>query len=131
MRIEVLEVVREATGDVAVKFRCSFGEGCGRWTNTALQPEESCEYSAELDIECTAVLGQSARPGSQGVFSIAEEWGLTSLNGVVEGRDPDGMLYFRLSDYCLTMIESEGENGTGMWLRLIVDSRCIELYAQR
>jgi hypothetical protein len=122
-------VVTSTSGsDVAtVHFRCSIGEGVGRWKGPN-PPIAGETYDVELDV------GAALEPGVNVVIVAPTSMALRKLKdaqmliGLAEQIDPDGMLCLRLAPDALVMIESRpGQFSPGEMLQITVAAESISL----
>lgn len=131
MRIHVEEVNLLPDSLQLVRFQCQSGETWGNWSNHQLVPRRSQDYSVELDVDQVMTLGQNASYSRQSECAVNHEEGLVTLNGLVEDRDDDGMIYLRIAPDCLMMIESEGaEIQKGKWLQVRLEPSFLRISAQ-
>ena len=102
-----------------VEFSSRKGNGIGTWNYAEV--EEGREYSIEFDVNPILKIGDNVTRISDKSFSIRHDNNLNKIQGVVAGVDEDGIIYFRLSEDCLFMIECEGEQlNEGDWLNITI-----------
>lgn len=73
----------------------------------------------ELDFDDPLRQGQNAAVISGGAFRVSQHGDQTVLEGLVDSFDDDGLLYFRLGDDCLMMLDpAPDEFSIGDWIRI-------------
>ena len=108
MNVKILEIIGSKELGVVVRFSCSAGIGLGCWKQVAELPVPGDCFSAELDVdELLAFPANLAwlQDGPSELRIALDEEHLT-MRGRIESIDEDGMVYLRLADDCLVMIES-------------------------
>jgi hypothetical protein len=129
MRVTIMEV-RTHCDRVEVAFQTSVGITSATWRG-AKPPQTGVSLDAELDIDDTIEKGRSAHVADQAVFSLTQDDHRTVLIGYVESVDEDGMVYFRVAEDCLLMVEAAvGVVSEGEWLRLRFENARVQLYPQ-
>lgn len=82
----------------------------------------------EFDIRGTASLVNAA-PSERRSYSVENVEDKIRMCGLVDGVDPDGMIYFRLGTDSLTLIESEpGTFARGEWLSVEFPTQVVDAY---
>lgn len=116
MRITIRRVF-DVDDRVLVEFSCSAGGAVGAWLSGGVSPGQ--ELDVELDFEDRLRMGRNAAAASVGEFRLRQHGEQAVLEGMVESLDDDGLLYFRLGDDCLMMVDSApGEFSIGDWIRI-------------
>ena len=88
------------------------------------------ELDVELDFSDRLRKGQNAAAASDGEFRVRQQGEQAVLEGMVESLDDDGLLYLRLGDDCLVMVDSTpGEFLIGDWIRIHCASEKLGLTA--
>ena len=73
----------------------------------------------ELDFDDPLREGQNVAVISGGAFRVLQHRDQTVLEGLVDSLDDDGLLYLRLGDDCLMMLDSApGAFSVGDWIRI-------------
>lgn len=102
IKIDCLKPDRDS---LFVRFIGSSGTGVGVWKSNSI-PTVGKEYSVELDIEKSMeeLEFERVQNSAIGITEIGEK---VKITGIVDGVDPDGMCYLRVSNDCLIMIDTE------------------------
>ncbi len=85
------------------------------------KPQLNTKYDAEFDVVFNLEVDVNTHKTNTQEKSIDMHGSKISLKGVVESVDLDGMVYFRLSDDCLIMIESDGNICKGDWIEILLE----------
>lgn len=116
MKIQVLKIIRENV----VEFSTAIGTGVGTFNTNKVNIGD--EYSVEFDIDKELKIGSNARKTLDKNYFIRKFNNKNEIQGSVDGVDEDGMIYLRLSDSCIIMIESaEDKINSDSFLLLTVD----------
>ena len=122
MNIKVVRIIK----DNVVEFSSKKGNGIGTWNYAKV--EEGREYSIEFDIDPILKIGDNAKRISDKIYSIRHYNNVNEIQGVVDAVDEDGLIYFRLGEDCLIMIECEGEQiKEGDWLLLTIGAENLKV----
>jgi len=114
-----------------VEFLCSAGGAIATWHGKSL-PEKGKAYDSELDITETLALGTNCSKSDLRKFTlIRDDDSTTRVIGMVDSIDEDGMVYLRLADDCLIMIESSiGTFAESDWITLCINSDAFHITPQ-
>jgi hypothetical protein len=119
MEIRVDEARERGDGTWEVGFSCRIGRGLATWAKGSRKPVEGQRHCIEMDIADWLDIGRNAEYSSAEKYEIFTTPSGVFLRGTVEAMDDDGMVFFRLGDDCLFMIESALEDiEPGIWLLL-------------
>jgi hypothetical protein len=121
MQVHITDVF-EAHQQTVVRFTSAIGVGIACWTSKR-DPILNTPLQIEFDIAAPLQKGQNAGSADKAVYAI-DQLGhhAVVLCGMVDAIDDDGMVYFRLAEDCLVMIEARpGHVIVGEWLRLQYD----------
>ena len=103
MKIEIIKI----NNSNIVTFSSEMGYGKGVWIGDE-QAIVNKKYNIEIDIDIIPKMETNTFRNSCEEKSIVFSDSKLSLKGFIESVDDDGILYFRLSDDCLIMLESDG-----------------------
>ena len=121
MNIKVVRIIK----DLEVEFSTKKGNGIGTWY---YEVEEGKEYGVEFDIYPNLKIGDNAKRTADKTYFIRHNNNVNEIQGVVDSVDDDGLLYFRLSEDCLIMVEQEGEKiKKGDWLLLTISPENLQV----
>jgi hypothetical protein len=126
--VRILEVVGGTEHPPLVRFDAKAGRAAALWNSEVVPPKVGKEYSAELDVNL--VLSSDARAAHGGVESLSESGDSVQIGATVEGIDSDGLLYLRISEDCLVMVESSGQFAVGDSVRFSCNATDLCLSAQ-
>lgn len=114
-----------------VHFETDIGEAAAIWLSQSNTPDIGNVYDAEFDVDDSIEIGKTAIHSDNKFYSMAIKNNIIELNGLVDSIDDDGMIYFRLGEDCLIMIESEiGNLKVGEWLLLKFNMEDFEISVQ-
>ena len=117
MRVIVTDFF-EAYGKNLVRFSTPIGDAVAHWIGDKL-PVIGKIYNVEVDFDMALDRNENVADSSTFRFLISEKDGYVRLNGCVDSVDEDGLVYFRLGNDCLIMIEASlGDFSQGEWLEL-------------
>lgn len=104
MKIKI-DCLKPEQNRLFVRFIGSFGTGVGVWKSNSI-PTVGKEYSVELDIEKSMdeLEFERVKNSAIGIWEIGKK---VKMTGILDGVDPDGMCYLRISNDCLIMIDTE------------------------
>jgi hypothetical protein len=124
MKIELISIAQPSL----VHFRCAAGEAAATWRGATIAPIVGRSYDAELDVEVPLKIGENATLDATASRGLQLRGADVELSGAVEGVDTDGLVYLRLADDCIVMIESQGALfQTGDLIRLLISPRQMAL----
>lgn len=106
MRVAV-EGIDALSKCLSITFRAAGGRAKARWNSSRHRPSVGDSLSCELDVDLDIKFGVNASVSEDGSALEAHD-GYTTIRGVVESIDEDGMLFLRLSEDCLLMVQSRG-----------------------
>ena len=118
MRIHIIEIF-EVNSQTAIRFASDIGVGVACWKSKGA-PVVGDTLQVEFDINVPIEKGRNAFIADKMVFTMDHDCDHSIvLCGVVDSVDDDGMVYLRLTEDCLVMIESRaGHVQVGEWLLL-------------
>jgi hypothetical protein len=119
MNVQIVEVGARASGapGVIVKFASAAGVAWARWMGER-PPQVGRDYSVELDVD-GPVAAYAPEEVAAREFAIDFVNEKTTLCGLLEVVQEEGMGFFRLGPDCLVLIDTDAEWGrAGLWLRL-------------
>lgn len=123
MKIQIEAVHEESEMRNLVEFATASGRGWGRWAN-----ETTPKVGEFWDVEMDLSAGLVPFKRENGQYSITVVDGLNHLMCFSESIDPDGLVYLRLSEDCLLMVEpGDGWRETGCWVTVIASADAIEI----
>jgi hypothetical protein len=121
MNVTVTSVATLDDGEVAVSFSSSLGAAVGRWRSSSA-PVTGATYSVEFNVDRILMVGENAvgAVGNEPSVWAAEQ--CVHLRGHVDAIDDDGLVYFRLAEDCLAMLEFDAPETlrTGAFVELRV-----------
>jgi hypothetical protein len=101
-----------------VEISCSAGAARALWKGRRA-PQLGFTYDVELDLDVILKAGQTYHRVDNGVPGLSEEGDDVLLTGVIESIDEDGMVFFRLNESCLIMVESDAaDTDKGHWIQI-------------
>lgn len=124
MRITVTKLL----GNNIWGFNSKVGPGAGHWSGKTA-PVIDAEYDIEIDIDDKIDEGHSAFLSGKHKYFMDISKDNIVLNGTIENIEEDGMVFFRLSQDCLFMIEGgDHEFKANDWISLKVKAASISLW---
>jgi hypothetical protein len=128
MNVQIVEVGASEAGasGVTVKFVSPAGTAWARWMGERA-PQVGREYSVELDVE-GPVADYAPEEIAARAFAIDFVNEKTTLCGLLECVQEEGMGFFRLDPGCLVLIDTDSVWGrAGLWLRLTLAPHELEM----
>ena len=102
MKIQIVKIIKLNI----VEFSTKYGSGIGLCENVE-GLEETKVYSAEIDIHSRINLNHNAAIVSDRRYFIKHHQDENEIQGLVEQIDEDGLIYLRVGDDCIIMIEND------------------------
>lgn len=123
MRILIESIMNPARDTTLVTFKCQSGSGKGRWAPYARLPLLGMIYNVELNLNNPIALGETTIKSSSTPPHITVALDKTIIHVSIEGKDEDGVLYGRLAQDCIIMLEQgDDEIDTGDFISITVPS---------
>jgi hypothetical protein len=121
MRVHITDIFA-AHQQPAVRFSSAIGVSIACWKSDR-DPVLNATPQIEFDIDAPLQKGQNAVSADKAVYAVDHHGNhAVVLCGMVDAVDDDGMVYFRLAEDCIVMIEARpGQVVVGEWLRLHYD----------
>lgn len=129
MHATIQNVHRADNGELSARVSTRAGTATilARGDTTFFEPGAVC--SIEFEVDAPLQLGLNARLSSERTFALGETGNEIQMTGLVEGVDPDGLVYFRIGQDSLMMIEAPpGLFSEGCWLELTFARESIRIY---
>ena len=134
MRIKITKI-KDSPEYRTVYFEHNYGiktaQGAGKWLSKK-PPLLDCYYYIEINISQSLdqLLVFSEKVEHDFNFQINENH--VKMTGYVDSIDHDNMLYFRVADSCLIMLEAGNKRvNIGQWLSLTIDAEKVEIFGQK
>lgn len=129
MKITIMDL-KIIGGATVVNFSSDLGCGIVKWGGGD-KPNIGYEYDVEIDIGKTIDEIYFSNNENKDKYLISSNENFTFINGKIESIDEDGMVYLRLAQDCLIMIESVNSKiNQGDWIGLNIMYEDIEIFAQ-